>query len=296
MKEKKLFIIALCAVFMLISLSIAATSYGESVLDKIERKGKITIGHREGAIPWGFYDKKGDWVGFSLDVGKRLVEELEKKFNKPIKYIKKPVNPKTRIPLVANRTIDIVMGCTTITLAREEVVDFTYPFYADGTQLLVPKGSPIRDFPDVAGKRIGAARGTSINIKSLNEAIESGLIDPPCQLVLFEDHTRGFLALKQGKTVAHFTNTSLLSGLRQKAPHPENWKIVGSLHDYEPYGYIVPENDSKWRDFVNAFLIRLIKSGEFYKIYDKWMGPKGEVYVPMSEGYKTFLEVMSFPE
>ena len=296
MRERKPTTLVLCVIFVLLSVGITATSYGESVLDKIGRTGKITIGHREGAIPWGFYDKKGNWGGFSLDMGKCLVRDLEKKFNKPIEYVKKPINPKTRIPLVANRTVDIVMGCTTITLAREEVIDFTFPFYADGTQLLVRKGSGIRGFADVGGKRVGVARGTSINIKSLNKAIESGIINPPCEMVLFEDHTRGFLGLKQGKTVAHFTNTSLLSGLRQKAPDPGNWEIVGSLGDYEPYGYIVPQNDSKWRDFVNTFLIGMIKTGEFYKIYDKWMGPKGEVYIPMSEGYKTFLKVMRFPE
>ena len=296
MKGKKRFTVILCAAFLLGSLSMAATSYGESVLDKIERTGKITIGHREGAIPFGFYDKKGNWGGFSMDVGKRLAEELEKEFNKPIKYIAKPVNPKTRIPLVANRTIDIVMGSTTITLARDKVIDFSIPFFVTGTRLLVPKGSPIKDFPDLAGKRVGVARGASANIKGLRNAIEDGLINPPCKIVLFDDHTKGFLALKQGKTHAHFTDASLLAGLKQKAPNSDNWEIVGRLLTYEPYGFIIIENDSDWRDFVNAFMIHLIKSGEFYKIYDKWMGPNGEVPIPMSTEFKTFLMVQSFPE
>jgi polar amino acid transport system substrate-binding protein/glutamate/aspartate transport system substrate-binding protein len=296
MKGKKGVTLVLGAAFLLGSLSMAATSYSESVLDKIERTGKITIGHREGAIPFGFYDKKGNWGGFSMDVGKLLAGELEKKFNKPIKYIAKPVNPKTRIPLVANRTIDIVMGSTTITLARDKVIDFSIPFFVTGTRLLVPKGSPIKDFPDLAGKRVGVARGASANIKGLRNAIEEGLINPPCDIVLFDDHTKGFLALKQGKTHAHFTDASLLAGLKQKAPNPDNWEIVGRLLTYEPYGFIIIENDSDWRDFVNAFMIHLIKSGEFYKIYDKWMGPNGEVPIPMSTEFKTFLMVQSFPE
>jgi glutamate/aspartate transport system substrate-binding protein len=284
------------AALLLGSLIFASTSQAESVLDKIKQTGKITIGHREGAIHFGFYDKQGNWVGFSIDLGKRLVEELEKKFGKPVEYIKKPVNPKTRIPLVANRTIDIVMGSTTITLARDDVIDFSVPFFVTGTRLLVPKGSPIRDFPDLAGKRVGVARGASANIKGLRDAIEKGLINPPCDMLLFDDHTKGFLALTQGKTHAHFTDASLLAGLKQKAPKPEDWEIVGRLLTYEPYGFILPENDSNWRDFVNAFLIRLIKSGEFYEIYEKWMGPKGEVPIPMSEEFKTFLKVQSFPE
>ena len=296
MKSKKGLTLILFAALLLGSVSLAVTSHAESVLDKINRTGKITIGHREGAIPFGFYDKQGNWVGFSMDLGKRLVEELEKKFGKPIEYIKKPVNPKTRIPLVANRTIDIVMGSTTITLDRDDVIDFSVPFFVTGTRLLVPKGSPIKDFPDLAGKRVGVAQGASANIKGLRDAIEKGLIKPPCDMMLFDDHTKGFLALTQGKTHAHFTDASLLAGLKQKAPNPEDWEIVGRLLTYEPYGFILPENDSNWRDFVNGFLIRLIKSGEFYKIYEKWMGPKGEVPIPMSEEFKTFLKVQSFPE
>ena len=296
MKWKKGLILILFAALLLGSLSVAATSHGESVLDKIKRKGKITIGHREGAIPFGFYDKKGDWVGFSMDLGKCLVDELEKKFGKSIEYVKKPVNPKTRIPLVANRTLDIVMGSTTITLARDDVIDFSVPFFVTGTRLLVSKGSPIRDFPDVGGKRVGVARGASANIKGLRKAMDEGLISPRCEIVLFDDHTKGFLALRQGKTHAHFTDASLLAGLKQKAPNPEKWEIVGRLLTYEPYGFILPENDSNWRDFVNAFLIHMIKSGEFYKIYEKWMGPEGEVPIPMSEEFKTFLKVQSFPD
>jgi ABC-type amino acid transport substrate-binding protein len=69
MNGKKGFTLALCAAFMFVSLSIAAPSYGESVLNKIEKTGKVTMGFREGSIPFGFMNEKGEWVGFGLDLG-----------------------------------------------------------------------------------------------------------------------------------------------------------------------------------------------------------------------------------
>ena len=150
----RLFLVAgLCALLVALPL-VGCAPKEESVLEKIQRTGEVTIGHREGSVPFGFYDEAGNWVGFSIDLGGRLVEELEKALGMDITYTKMPVNPKTRIPLVANRTIDIVMGSSTHTIPRDDTVDFTITFFLTGSQLLVAKGSPIRDFEDLAGKKV----------------------------------------------------------------------------------------------------------------------------------------------
>ena len=296
MNSKKGFTLALCAAFMFVSLSIAAPSYGKSVLNKIEKTGKVTMGFREGSVPFGFINEKGEWVGFGLDLGCEIVNALGDKFGKEIKLVKQPMNPKTRIPLVINGTVDIGIGSTTITLAREEVVDFSLPYFLTGTRLLVPKDSPIKDFPDLAGKRVGMGSGSTANIKGIDKAMESGLIKPACKKVLFEEHNKGFLALQQGKVHAYFTDASILAGMKAKARNPDDWKIVGRYLTYEPYGIILPEDQGEWRDFVNAALIKMIKSGRFEEIYDKWFGPNGEVPLPMSDEYKTLLKALSYPD
>ena len=291
----RLFLIAgLCALLVALPLMGCARA-PESVLEKIQRTGEVTIGHREGSVPFGFYDEAGNWVGFSIDLGELLVEELEKELNMDITYIKKPITAKTRIPLVANRTVDIGMGSSTHTIPREDTVDFTITFFLTGSRLLVPVGSPITDFEDLAGKKVGAALG-STNERALRDANALGVISPACIIETVEEHPKGFLALSQGKTVAYCTDGSLLAGMRQAAPVPEDWVVVGRLLTYDPYGFILPENDSDWKDFVNTFLIHLIKSGEFYEVYDKWMGPGGKVPIAMTDEYKTLLTLQCWPE
>jgi polar amino acid transport system substrate-binding protein/glutamate/aspartate transport system substrate-binding protein len=198
--------------------------------------------------------------------------------------------------MVANGTVDIGIGSTTITLEREDVVDFSLPYFLTGTLILVPKDSPIADFPDLAGKRVGMGSGSTANIKGLDKAMETGLIKPACEKVLFEEHNKGFLALQQGKIHAYFTDASILAGMKAKAEKPDDWKIVGQYLTYEPYGIILPEGQGEWRDFVNATLIRTIKSGRFEQIYTKWFGPEGEVPLPMSPEYKTLLQALSYPD
>ncbi len=281
---------------VLVSLGLAGPSHGKSILDKIEKTGKVTMGFREGSVPFGFMNEKGEWVGFGLDLGQEIVKALNERFKKQIELVKKPINPKTRLPLVVNGTVDIGIGSTTITLAREEVVDFSLPYFLTGTRLLVPKDSDIAEFPDIAGKRVGMGSGSTANIKGIDKAMETGLIRPACEKMLFEEHNKGFLALQQGKIHAYFTDASMLAGMLAKAANPHDWKIVGQYLTYEPYGIILPENQGEWRDFVNAALIKMIKSGKFEAIYDKWFGPNGEVPLPMITEYKTLLKALSYPD
>lgn len=284
------------ALAVVVGLALSGPACAQGVLEKIEKTGKVVMGFREGSVPFGYIDEKGQWVGFGIDIGQEIVDALGARFGKPIELVKQPINPKTRIPLVVNGTVDIGIGSTTITLAREEVVDFSLPYFLTGTLLLVPKESEIADFADLAGKRVGMGSGSTANIKGLDKAIEAGLIQPACEKVLFEEHNKGFLALQQGKIHAYFTDASILAGMKAKAQTPGDWKIVGQYLTYEPYGIILPEGQGEWRDFVNATLIRTIKSGRFEQIYDKWFGPDGEVPLPMSAEYKTLLKALSYPD
>ncbi len=281
---------------MIWACSVTCPAHAESVMDRIEKTGKVSMGHREGAVPFGFMDEKGQWVGFDMDLGAELAKALEAKLGKKIEYVKVPMNPKNRIPLVANGTIDVGIGSTTITLEREEAVDFSLPYFLTGTKLLVAKGSPIRDYRQLSGKKVGVGSGSTANIKGLQKAIDSKLIDPPCDMVLFEDHSKGFLGLQQGKVDAYFTDEAMLAGMRAKAQKPEEWEIAGAFLTYEPYGFILPKDDSKWRDFVNATLIKLYKDGSFEKIYNKWFGQGSQLVLPMTEEYKIMLKVLSFPD
>ncbi len=282
------------ACITVIGLMTASASSAEGTLERIAKRGEFIVGAREGSVPFGFYDKDGKWVGFSMDIAEEIHKAVEKKIGKSVKLTFKPVNPKTRIPLVANRTLDMVCGSSTHTVPRDEVVDFSISFFLTGSQLLVPKVSPIKDFEDLADRRVGAARG-STNEAAVRAANTDKIISPPAKLMVFDEHTKGFLALRQGKIDAYCTDGSLLAGMKQKAPDPENWEVVGRLLTYDPYAFIVPENDSDFRDLVNFTLIELYNSGKFSLLYDKWMGPKGVVPIPMTDEYKLLLKLQAWP-
>ncbi len=68
--------------------------------------------------------------------------------------------------------------------------------------------------------------------------------------------------------------------MKAKAEKPEDWEIVGRFLTYEPYGILLPKDQGDWRDFVDATLVRTIKSGRYQEIYDKWFGPRAKCRWP----------------
>jgi ABC-type amino acid transport substrate-binding protein len=261
----------------------------ETVLEKISRTGVLAAGTRGTSIPFAFINEKNEWIGFSIDLLEAIRARLEKKLAKRIKLEKKEVTPATWIRLVVNRSIDVECGSTTYTRGRDETVDFSINFFFTGSQLLVKKGSGIKSLADVAGKRVGAAQGTT-NERALRAS------QPKTDVVTFQDHATGFLALEQGRIVAYVSDGILLAGLAAKAKNPKDYAVVGDFFSKDPYSCMVPENDSKWRDFVNHTFMELIDSGKFFELYEKWFGERGVVPYPMSDKVRNYMIMRSMPE
>jgi len=288
---KKIYLVLLVGALV---LCLAPAGWAAGTLEKIAKNAEFVVGVRDGAIPFGFISKENEHIGFSVDMAKEFHKALEKKIGKPLKLVFKTTNPKTRIPLVVNGTIDIECGSTTHTVDREETVDFTITIFLTGTQLLVKRGSEIKSYKDLAGKKVGAAQG-STNEKAIRDLNDKGEIKPASNIVVYQEHTQGFLALQRNILDAYVTDGILLAGLKAKAPNPEEFDVVGGFITYDPYAYIVRENDSKFKDFINIEIIKMVKDGRFYQIYDKWLGSKGVVPYPMGEEFKVLLKLQAWP-
>ena len=99
---------------LLVGVSVPAGAQGlEGTLKKVKETGAITIGHRDSSIPLSYLDDKLQPIGFSIELCKRVTEAVKTRLGLPhltVKY--NPVTSATRIPLVANGTVDIECGST----------------------------------------------------------------------------------------------------------------------------------------------------------------------------------------
>jgi len=261
----------------------------ENTLDKIKRTGVMVVGARSASPPFGFINKQNEWVGFSIDLARFVAAEAEKKVGRPVKVELKESTPATRIPLLSSGAVDLIAGTMTITRARRESVDFSLIFFVTGAQFLVKQGSPIKSVKDIGGKRIGTQQG-STNERILRERY------PQAQLVAFPDQPAGFTALAQGRVDAYTNDGIQLAGLKAKAPNPAEWIIVGEFYSYEPYGMALRKGDADFRNVVDFALMAAIESGEYFKLYEKWFGPRGDVPYALSPEARALLELQVIPK
>src|SRR5262245_9380118 len=86
----------------------------DGTLKKIKDSGTITVGHRESSIPFSYYDDKQQVVGYAMDLCYKIVDAVKANLKLDKLDVKlQPVTSATRIPLIANGTIDLECGSTT---------------------------------------------------------------------------------------------------------------------------------------------------------------------------------------
>jgi ABC-type amino acid transport substrate-binding protein len=128
------------ALLFFLALSISASLFAQEPPPVPAKKLAVLF---KPAKPFAF-DKGGEAAGFTVDLWKRVAEEMGSKFEfKPVATV-----PELIDALKANQA-DVGAGALSITAAREEVIDFSHPFYKSGLQILVNGGaakSPFRAF------------------------------------------------------------------------------------------------------------------------------------------------------
>src|SRR6266705_2494984 len=95
----------------------------EGTLKKIKETGVITLGHRDASIPFSYFDDKQAALGYAIDLCGKIVDAVKAELKMPNLLVKlNPVTSATRIPLMANGTIDLECGSTTNNLEIDGAV------------------------------------------------------------------------------------------------------------------------------------------------------------------------------
>lgn len=277
------------AVAMTIALPAAAQDL-TGTLAKIADSGEIVIGYRESSVPFSYLDAEQKPIGYSIDLCMKVVDAVSATLDKElsIKYV--AVNPKTRIALMANGTIDLECGSTTNNLTRQEQVEYLPTTFITGTKLLVHKDGGIAEISDMDGKAIALAQGTT-NERAVKAAIEELGLD--VKILPVRDHAEGMLALETDRVDAYSTDHILLYGLISKSKSPEEFDVVGEFLSFDPYAIMVRRDDSAFELVGKKALAEVFRSGEIDAIYDKWFGPMN---VGQGDLLKAAFKLQALPE
>jgi len=276
-------------VALFIAGAVCGTASAQDTLKKIKDTGTITLGHRDSSIPFSYYDDKQQVVGYAMDICYKVVDAIKAELKMPKIDIKlNPVTSATRIPLMANGTIDLECGSTTNNLERQKQVWFAITHFVTANRFVSKKASNLKTVNDLKGKTVVSTSGTT-NIKNANEInVEKKL---GMNIIAAKDHAESFLTVETGRAVAFFMDDILLYSLVANSKNPSEWVISADALTVEPYGIMMRKDDAAFKKVVNGAINNLYQSGEINKIYDKWflkpVPPKGiNLNVPMSAPFR----------
>ena len=290
------FVAAAGALALLLSalpqLAPPAHAAADGVLARIEAEGVMRAGTRASAPPFARKLEAGGFEGFSVDLLEQIRTRVESEVGKPIALELYEVTPGDRLERVAAGELDIVCGITTPTWDREALVDFSVPFFRDGTRILIYRERATGGV-DLGRIDIGVVEGTT-TVGIISDAL------PTANLRLYPSMQDAMTALAAAEVHGVANIGITLLGLAARAEPRRSVVLLPRTYALamETLACVLPQDDSPWRDIVNRVLIDLFSGVEdsnsrYDEIYERWFGRHSEIFYPLDRDNRNYLSTVS---
>jgi ABC-type amino acid transport substrate-binding protein len=250
-------------------------------LQKIADSRSVSLGYRVDAVPFSFRSDKGEATGYSVDICRRVVAAIEQAVGVSrleVRWV--PVTPESRIAQVVSGAVDLECGVTTVTLGRQEQVDFSNLIFVEGGSMLVRADAGPMRVADLGGKTVGVLPGTTTEAR-LRKVLKERLID--ARVVNVKDERDGAAAVMDRRIDAFAGDRVVLLGVGLRAGGGDVLSLMQDDFSLEPYGLMM-RRDPAFRLVVNRALAQLYSGQGIVEIYDRWfaqLGRPGPVLVSM---------------
>lgn len=244
---------------LLISFHCMADEVNSALLQAQERD-KLIVGVKTDVPLFGFEKSESHEVeGFDVDIARKLAKYL---LGSEDKLELKAVSSSSRLALLQNNEVDVLVATTTVTDERKKLVDFSESYFDLGQSILVTKNSKIRNLRDLAFQKVIVVKG-AVALNILPKKM------PSAKLIQYDTYEIALDALRAEKGVALVSSSAILLGLQKTNPDME---LVGGLFTFESFGVAVQKGDTQMQHAVNLVLRKIRETGEYNEIYQRWFG------------------------
>lgn len=212
--------------------------------------------------PFAYVDASGQTVGFDVD----LMDEIAQEMGFEVTYME-VFDWHGVFTETANGRYDAVISAASITPQREQIVDFSEPYFQTGLAIAVRQGSDIRRPSDLAERRVGIQQGTTGEIW-----VEENV--PRAIPVSFQDGNQAFEALAQGDVDGVVHDELIALGILQES-NLEGIELLDELVTDEAYGIAVRGDRPDLLMRINQGLTQAITSGQYDQFCTWWFGNAG---------------------
>ena len=230
----------------------------ESVIETIKKRGVLKIGLSL-FKPWSMRDLNGELIGFELDVGRQLAEDM----GVEVEFI--PTSWDGIIPALVAGNFDVIISGMTVTPQRNLTVNFSIPYAYSGMTILanteMTQGMDVEDYND-----------ESITFAARRGATPANVIAemfPKAKLLLFDEDGAATQEVLNGN--AHATMASEPGPSDDARQNPETLSVpFDRAFQAGGEGFAMRKGDPDALAYFNSWITWRTNTGWIKERHDYW--------------------------
>ncbi len=229
----------------------------ESAIEQIAKRGSIRVG-LDIFVPWAMKDKKGELIGFEVDVARKLAEDMG------IELELIPTEWSGIIPALVAGKFDVIIGGMSVTAERNMKINFTNAYYYSRQGLLANRklagAMALDDFnkPEIT---LAARMGSTA-------ALAARKAFPKATLRLFDTEPAAVQEVRSGRVYAMVSAQPL--PVQQALSAPELLIAYPDALLEEPIAMGLRKGDIDTLNFLNNWIAQMQASGWIKERYQYW--------------------------
>ncbi|AOY57008.1 MULTISPECIES: transporter substrate-binding domain-containing protein [Desulfococcus] len=231
----------------------------ESTLEQVLKRGVLRVG-MDTFEPWAMKDKNGNFIGFEIDVAKRLAEDMGVK----VEFV--PTKWSGIIPALLTGKFDVIIGGMGIRPQRALKVNFSIPYDYSGMAIVAHKEKAagfksLEDFnkPEV---QIACKLGTTA-VMAAKKFI------PKATLRLFDDEAQAYQELRNGNVHA-VVGSAPRPAYETLAYSDTLFLPIQGTFTKEPIGFALRKGDFDTLTFFNSWITHVTDEGWLAEKHHYW--------------------------
>jgi polar amino acid transport system substrate-binding protein len=253
----------------------AAATFDQALHDRLPAgilaRGAVRVGGGDPYPPASFFAPDGRTiVGFEPDLAAALARVLGVRFE----FVN--VDFTDLLPQLNSHKIDLAMASMTDNAEREQRADFVNYFQA-GTSIIVQRGNPqgISALKDLCGKIVAVEEQTT-QVDLLRRTQKGCEPGRRIDIRTYDDNANALLQLRTGRAVAVLSDYPPAVHVSTDQRTSAHYQLAASTqYEPSPYGIAVAKNQTELRDVLRDTLERVMRSGEYADVLQRWGVPSG---------------------
>ncbi len=251
---KKYFLLAV-ALILVGAMLVGCVAEPTSVLDKILKAKKVSVGTSADYPPYEYLDDAGNKTGFDIE----LMAEIANRMGVELEWVDMPFD--SLVAAVQSGKLDMSISCFNYDEERDKVVDFSAGYYTTEDAFVVSSAftGTITKPEDAANYKVGVQSGTVQDGWLTDNLVTPGLL-PEANLSRYERVDQAALDLASGRIEVLMADYVPVQAL--VAQNPDLTVVFHGELSTGPINIVLPDGDAELKAEVDR-IIKLLQDEGF---------------------------------